>query len=306
MSNSPLLLIALVAFASSGCAQHRIACHTPKHAATLTEIHEQQVLDNLAMFAVNSGSTPYYALPNGGGSLTNQSATVGSTALWNPTTFTGINGNMSGTGGLTINWTMKPINEPERINLMKCVYWHVTQRCPESFCVDCDKNLRNYFGDNFACCAVPTGWYCVSKKKPKSDDCCCKVGHYCGTYVSVSPRHYYYLSLVTVSILDIATADSIALSTRLSGSPKLVSVEETFEVTEGDRTRTVKGILKKSADDYEHERSTGKPKPVESTEASSEAEKQELKLEKLFVPEIRQRRDSGSSLESQIQLQNAQ
>lgn len=305
MIKAPLMLIVLITVVSGGCAQHRIACHTPKHAATLTEIHEQQVLDNLAMFAVNSGSTPYYALPNGGGSLTNQSATVGSTATWNPTTFTGINGNMNGTGGLTINWTMKPINEPERINLMKCVYWHVTQRCPESHCIDCDKNLRNYFGDSFACCAVPTGWYSVSKKKPKSDDCCCKVGHYCGTYVSVSPRHYHYLSLVTVSILDIATADAVALSTRLSGSPKLVSVEESFEVIEDGRVRTVKGSLKKPVDDYEHERSKGVPREIKPTEGSTKTYEQQ-KLDRLYVPEVRQRRDSGSSLESLIQLQNAQ
>lgn len=305
MIRAQLFLMVLTAVAASGCAQHRIACHTPKHAATLTEIHEQQVLDNLAMFAVNSGSTPYYALPNGGGSLTSQSATVGTTALWNPTTFTGINGNMSGTGGLTIQWTMKPINEPERINLMKCVYWHVTQRCPESHCIDCDKNLRNYFGDSFACCAVPLGWYSVSKKKPKSDDCGCKVGHYCGTYVSVSPRYYHYLSLVTVSILDIATADSVALASRLQGSPKLVSVEETFEVTEDGRTRTVKGVLKKSAADYEHERSKGVPREIEPPELSSKSVEQQ-KLERLFLPEIRQRRDSGSSLESLIQLQSAQ
>lgn len=286
-------LLAVLHF-TAGCAQHRIACHSPKHAATLTEIEEQQVLDNIAMFVSNVGSTPYFALPNGGGTLTNQSATVGGGLIWTPTTLLSESGNLSGTGGLTINWTFKPIVEPERLNLMKCVYWHVTQKCPVDDCNDCQTKLSNFFGTDFACCDVPSGWFTVSNKKPKRDDCSCKVGHHCGTYICVNQRHWHYLSQVTVSILDIATVDEKALAFRVKGSKKVVEVEETFEVVSGNTRRTVKGKVDKPLELYNFEKNNGTvPEPGNKLELFDS------------TPEIRQRRDSGSSFESLLQLNNA-
>lgn len=297
-------LCLLFACVLSGCANTRLSCNAARQARTLTEIEEQQVLDNIAMFASNPGTTPYFALPNGGATQTTQSATIGTILLWNPTTLLTENASLSGTGGLQVNWTLKPINEPERISLMKCVYLHVTRQCAAEECNRCEMNLYNFFGSDYAMCDVPTCWFSVTDKKPCGSDCCCKVGHYCGTYVCVSDDYYEYLSRVTVAILDIATVDSVALSSRLGGSKKSVQIEETFDVGAGEKKRTIKGTLKISDDDY---------KALKASSTKSSNEKGVIEdiegLDKRITPldsieGTRPRRDSGSSFESLLQLQS--
>lgn len=280
------LFLLMLAFLITGCAHTRLSCNATKQARTLTEIEEQQVLDNIAMFVVNCGSTPYFALPNGGGTQTNQSGTASSTLIWNPTTLTGANGGLNGTAGTTINWTLKPINEPERLQLMKCVYQHVTQNFPSSDCVNCQDYLTRFFGKNYPVCDVPTGWFSVCDKKPRNSNCCVKVGHYCGTYITVSEEYLEYLSRVTIAILDIATVDNAVLVSKLANSPK-VQIEETFEVVGSDnRKTTIKGTLKIDESEYL-------------------TLKGEVPKETLFPAEsdrARPRRESGSSFESLLQL----
>ncbi|MEK6260695.1 MAG: hypothetical protein AABP62_19010 [Planctomycetota bacterium] len=295
VSLSMLFVIAL-----SGCAHTRLSCNSPKQARTLTEIEEQQVLDNIAMFAVNCGSTPYFALPNGGATQTQHSATLSGTLFWSPHTLLNETGNANGTLALTENWTLKPINEPERLQLMKCVYQHVTQTsCSADGCQDCCTQLINFFGPDFAACDVPSCWFSVCHKKPRSlrKGCCVKVGHYCGTYVCVEPEYFEYLSRVTVSILDIATVDSLALASRLAGSPKTVQIEETFDVMDDQTKRTIKGTLRIPADVYAELKGASAGRNTKSF----------LDIDKGLTPtapieSLRPRRESGSSFESLIQL----
>ncbi|MFM2001710.1 MAG: hypothetical protein RI963_1136 [Planctomycetota bacterium] len=50
----------------SGCTHRQLRWNTTHQAQTLTDIYEQQVLDNLAMFVRNPNSTPFFAFPNAG------------------------------------------------------------------------------------------------------------------------------------------------------------------------------------------------------------------------------------------------
>lgn len=293
----------LLAVILSGCAHTRLSCNATKQARTLTEIEEQQVLDNIAMFVANCGSTPYFALPNGGGTLTNQAATVSSTLLWSPRTLTSENGTLSGTAGLTVNWTLKPINEPERLELMKRLYQHVTNNFPNPDCKS-DEDLMHFLGvTNLTdACDVPSGWFSVSDKKPRNKNCCCKVGHYCGTYVCVSEEYFEYLSLVTVAILDIATADSVALASRLKGpQDPTVQIEETFNVEGKDGTlnKMVKGTRKVTVAEY----AKMKGEKIAKQGDPPSANFPQPKRRPWDLPEnIRPRRESGSSFESLQQL----
>jgi len=61
-----------MALGISGCAHVPLARNTQRQIRTIVDIQQQQVLDNLAMFTVNLHATPYFAVPNGGG--TNVSA----------------------------------------------------------------------------------------------------------------------------------------------------------------------------------------------------------------------------------------
>lgn len=291
--------VALVIFMMlPGCAATRLRYNTSRQATTLSDIEEQQVLDNIAMFVATSGSTPFFALPTGGGTTTNQQAGASATLLWNPRAIVSETGNLTGQISLQENWTLKPINDPERIELMKCVLQQVTQTCPSDGCQDCHAKLTNFFGEHYALCSVPSCWYSVSCKKPKGSRCCMKVGHYCGTYVCVTPEYYEYLSRVTVAFLDIATVDSVALALRIK--PKVtplqtIQIEESFQVGEGDSKRMIKGLRNVSAVDYQ----AMLPKP--ETEAIMPFNY--IPLESVSPSLLtRPRRETGPSIDSLIQM----
>jgi hypothetical protein len=226
-----------------------MAFHSPRQAHTLTTITEQQVLDNLAMYVNSPGSTPYFALPDAGGTTTRQGANITAGLQFDPTTLTGETLGATGDGGHEENWTVKPILEPERVVLMKCLLAHVTGDYRAVPCEDCVARLSSFFGADFEQ-KIPSRWYTVSDKKPCSwpKKCCLKYGHYCGTYVSVDHDAFDCLSRVTVAFLDIATADDSAFLL-----DQVVQIEETFTY-EG---RTVKAIRNVSVDEYEKMLGTG-------------------------------------------------
>lgn len=72
---------------AAGCAHRQLRWNTVRQSATLTEIYEQQVLDNLAMFVRDPGSLPFFAFPVGGGSDVTDEGSIGTDIRWNATTF---------------------------------------------------------------------------------------------------------------------------------------------------------------------------------------------------------------------------
>ena len=293
-----LCATALSTLFATGCAHVPLARNTGKQVQTIADIQEQQVLDNIAMFVANPGATPFFAQPTAGSTQVIQGGSGGIGLSWNPTTLMGETLNLNGNTSLSENWTLQPINNPDRLVLMKCLYRHVTRQIRNDPCLDCYGKLQAFFGAEFVCCDAPDCWFGYGTKK-QIPSCCRKVGHYCGTYVWVTPENFDQLSRVTMSILDIATADLTSFA------PRTVAVEETFAVGNA----TVTGTYRMNAEAYEELRKKiAPPALLESTKKDGRLESySEQPFLPLMSPDplFRPRIETGGGLESLLLLPRA-
>jgi hypothetical protein len=233
------LLATLVAVGLfSGCTHRQLRWNTTHQAQTLTDIYEQQVLDNLAMFVRNPNSTPFFAFPNAGAADVTDSGGIEPGTTWDITSFAEQTLGLNFGREMNEGWTLQPVYDVRRLELMRCAYQialaNSGMRTADEGCPNCDKLLRAFYlgdvngkynegdeaaGDDLSTWSAATGrttpacfnsepWICFGDKKaaPKKRDCC-KVGHYCGTYVWLGPCGQAELSKLTMVILDYAFSE---------------------------------------------------------------------------------------------------
>ncbi|MCS7466148.1 hypothetical protein NZK35_05600 [Stieleria sp. ICT_E10.1] len=217
---------------------------------TLADIYEQQVLDNLARFVVNQGSTPMFAVPSGGGTTINHSNTANGGLLWNPTRLATASAGINGTRTLAENWTLRPINETRRLALMKCVYQYTIGCVPTNTTESRWADFATFYDKKNIEEILPQRFFQVCDSKPKASDCCVKYAEYCGKYVVVSESQFECLSRLTLAILEIATLSDDAFAARFPSDPT-VDVTESFIASYDGKLVLVKGTRTISADKYD-------------------------------------------------------
>lgn len=245
--------IALVICFASGCAHHRLAGNSVRHAETISEVQEQQVLDNLALFCSDPGALPHFATPSGGATGVSENKTASSSLGFNATTLTSVSPSLNGTLGLTENWTLSPVNNPQKLNLIRCVMLYVTGRidCQSPACTDCVTQLTRFFGSDWQMCDLPApGFFHYTDQPVRPDECCLKVGEYCGCYVYVEKQQFHCLTKLTLAILDIATLNDDVVAARLSGRESQVEVKESFVASIDGKLRVIEGEYSMGASDY--------------------------------------------------------
>lgn len=224
-----LMLLAIIGASGllSGCAHTQLRWNTTHQSRTLTEIYEQQVLDNLAMFVHDPNSLPFFSTPSSGSSQVTDQGSVGSDLTWRRAIgFDAGILKLFGQRQMLESWSLSPVSDPRRLELMRCAYQEVVANCGigPAFdgCPSCEK-LRNRFymglskgtkslaehsietGKTTPTCLSPTCWLgCGCKKCVEVHGKCCKVGHYCGTYVWLLPGGQNELSKLTLITLDYA------------------------------------------------------------------------------------------------------
>lgn len=217
----------------SGCAHTHLRWNTTHQARTLTDIYEQQVLDNLARFVVEPGALPSFAYPNAGGADVSDNGTIGGDTGWDPFGFVSQSLSLGAGRQTSESWTLEPIYDVRRLELMRCAYQHALfsagLNATFSACPDCDKIQRTFYlgapngsygtpntlatwaaatGRTTPACFVSIRWLGVGDKKCVPKDKCVKAGHYCGTYVWVCPGGQDELTKLTLTILDYAFVPS--------------------------------------------------------------------------------------------------
>jgi hypothetical protein len=228
-----VLAVLCLVFAG-GCAACQLRRNTVNQARTITDIHQQQVLNNLAMFVYNPDSLPCFAYPTQG---TNQVVNItsgGYTQGFGAVTAGPKAGQfLLNSLGISLNgshqsneaFTMVPINDPRKLELMRCAYQTAVANCgrgsPSSSCPDCKARLNIFYtgevdgeipdsakGAVTSECLTSECWFHVGCKKCVPKDCgCIYVGHYCGVYVWVLPQGRDELAKLTLAILDYAMHD---------------------------------------------------------------------------------------------------
>jgi hypothetical protein len=201
-----LAVVLACAALGTGCVSHPLQRNTLKQMSTLSDLYEQQVLDNLAMFCANPDAVPSFAMPAGGTvTVQNQGSVLMVIQASGKTLFLDKSGpSAGGFRSVTGNWSMLPVNDPDRLRLMRCLYRQAIGCLPEGDCEHCREALEHYFGPDWATCVAPTGWVHAGGKRDVPRDACA-VGCYRGTYVWVDEDGRAALTRFTLAILDVST-----------------------------------------------------------------------------------------------------
>jgi hypothetical protein len=144
-----LLLCCLICAAANGCTHTQLRWNTVNQSRTLTDLFEQQVLDNLAMFVADPNSTPFFSYPNIGGSNVQDAANGSSLTAWDPFGFTSQALSLGASRNWTESWTLTPVYDVRRLELMRCAYQQALLCAgvyPEiQTCQDCEKLLLRFY-----------------------------------------------------------------------------------------------------------------------------------------------------------------
>lgn len=256
----------------SGCAHQQLRWNTTHQAKTLSDIYEQQVLDNLAMFVHDPNALPFFAYPNTGRSDVTDKSSLGSDTSFNRNGFTAEVLKLSGGRDMYETWSLTPVYDPRRLELMRCAYQHavfcagIQRVSPQSNNFDAIQRTF-YLGspsesyvskadreagkeDLLSNWTASTGrttpasfnsvrWLAFGQKKDVPDaKKCRKKGHYCGTYVWVCPGGQDELTKLTITILDYAFSPQ---APRPSGRQKDVTwfIDKDGNPTEQERAAQV-------------------------------------------------------------------
>jgi hypothetical protein len=216
----PLLLLATVC--STGCTAMALRHESDKISISVGDLYQQEVLDNLARFVDNYNAFPSFAYANQGAAIITDEASAGAS----PTiaTISSVLLNVAGSRSVMDSYTLTPVNDPRKLELMKCAFQRAVSSCgygtgPESQrCPDCEASFNTFYTGNAKtkvedqlngqvtseCLKAPCRWFCAGPKKCVPKGCCMPVGHYCGTYVWVPPEGREYLTSLTIAIMDYA------------------------------------------------------------------------------------------------------
>ena len=173
---------------------------------TVSEIYEQQVLDNLAKFVNNPYVTPSFAVAS---QATNGVKDEGRIAVSDGGFVGRFWANVSAGGSRAVdqNFTLVPVTSPARLKLMQCAYQRAVGHPPDE-CSKCCNYLAAWTGDPASCydpCGVTCGWVCKSdcwRDVPKT--CCDSYAKNCGTYIWVDPCQRQEFSKLVMTIIDYA------------------------------------------------------------------------------------------------------
>jgi hypothetical protein len=237
-----LCLCMLVVLA--GCTHVQLRNDAVNEATTVGDLQTQQVLNNLAMFVYNYNSMPYFAYPNQGAAIVTDQVSGGGTAGWSRPITTGATAPFTPkhfgdllltTLGLSANaqrlsqesFTLTPINDPRKLELMRCAYQLAVSNCgygvPPRRCPDCQARFNTFYtgtpdpkADNVPEISQMNGgtitseclkgpcWFHAGCEKEVPHCPCILVGHYCGVYVWVLADGRDELTKLTLAILDYA------------------------------------------------------------------------------------------------------
>jgi hypothetical protein len=219
--------------AASGCTHVQLRKNTVNQAVAASEMEQQQVLDNLAMFVCDINSMPFFSYPNQSGSQVTDTGNLGGSAAWTrPTTapfpliFGPAGFSLTAQRSQQEAFTVTPINDPRKLELMRCAYQTAVGNCRcgavSGDCPDCKTRFKVFYtgdpnGDirqsangitTSECLSPGCCWFHIGCKKCLPKDCSrLMVGEHCGVYVWVTPEGRDQLTKLTLTILDYALHD---------------------------------------------------------------------------------------------------
>ena len=250
--------LTVILFALTGCTHTQLRDNSVNQAETVSDVYQQQVLDNLAMFVYDSGSLPSFAFPNSGTNQVTDTGNIMTGLEWVAAGFDTVGLNIGADRQMEQAWTMEPVRDPHKLTLMRCAYQHAVATCLEGEivsrdCPDCEGVLDEFYSDARHGAGIGKqcvlnwkndyGWFGTGTKDQIPTDCgCLLVGQYCDQFVWVPTGNRDKLTQLTLAILDYAVYEPA------EAVQKEVTVEVEFdkddEITKTTRTETYKEDVK--------------------------------------------------------------
>lgn len=168
MNVGRILPTCLIGFALCGCTHVQLRKNAVREAGTIADFHRQQVLNNLAMFAYDFHSLPFFSYPNQTSANVSDQGTIGITPGFSRPTagparilghfiFTTLGLSLTAQRQAQEGFVITPVNSPRKLELMRCAYQKALSTCghgPESTaCPDCKTRL-NVFYTGDPCCPL--------------------------------------------------------------------------------------------------------------------------------------------------------
>jgi hypothetical protein len=230
MTHSRHIYLLVLAFTVTGCTATQLRRSTVNQAKTQSDIYQQQVMDNLAKFAYDFGSLPHFSIASAGSALVTDSGSIGYSATWTGGSVTNFL-NPSASRSAQLGWTMSPISDPRKLELMRCAYQTAIKPClgieRAEECPSCTKLFNHFYtGDpevsvpspspdgtiTSNCIHTDICWLGFGCKKCIPKHCPCDlVGSYCDMYVWLLPGGQEQLTKLTITVLDYAIKDPAQL-----------------------------------------------------------------------------------------------
>jgi hypothetical protein len=203
MLSRRFVLLVLATAPSIGCTHLQLSRSTTHQALTISDIHYDQVLSNLASFECNPNVLPHFAIVGAGGTLVHDEATANMELEWDTSTLARKLLGLSGTRQVEEQWTLAPIINPDKLRAIRSVYQLATRG--ENYDPEGDKLLVAFLGSDYAQW-IDRNWYGVGCKKDVPRHAC-YVAHCGQRYVWVTADGIEPLSRLTLAILNISTLD---------------------------------------------------------------------------------------------------
>jgi hypothetical protein len=220
----------------SGCTHVQLRKNVTNQARTVGDFHRQQVLNNLALFAYDFNALPSFSFPNQSSAFVTDQATAGvAPGFGRPTggpagvigqfLFTTLGINLTGSRAAQEGFTVTPVNDPRKLELMRCAYQKVLSNCGRGEmarnCPDCKTRFNVFYtgdptgdiraganGQVTSECLGDQCWLKIACEKCAKKHChCCYQAHYCGVHIWVPPEGSDELTKLTLMILDFALHD---------------------------------------------------------------------------------------------------
>lgn len=134
------LLLGLIVL--TGCQHTHLRYNTVHQAQTLSDVYEQQVLDNLARTVHDAYAIPSFAYPKDGSTSITDSGGFSASPIKNFSDVFGIDGRRTGLG----QWGLTPVSDPDKLQLMQCAYQRAVYGSPLDSCSECCDKENKFEG----------------------------------------------------------------------------------------------------------------------------------------------------------------
>jgi len=125
-----------------GCQTTHLRYNTVRQAKSLSQIYEQQVMDNIAMTVHDAHALPFFAYPTDGSTNITDTANIAATPFRQFHNVFGINGSRSGLA----QWGLAPVSDPDKLALMQCAYQTAVYGTGITVCQKCCDKEKAFEG----------------------------------------------------------------------------------------------------------------------------------------------------------------